>query len=118
MRFYLDENFPILAADALQQLGHETFRAVDIHPHGAADKILFEDAQQRKAVFLTTDKDFFHTIPFLFPTRAASVVAITLKQANSHQIVARLKALLSAVDLEQNTDGVFLVTDTRILRRK
>jgi predicted nuclease of predicted toxin-antitoxin system len=117
MRFYLDENFPLLASEHLRSLGHEVFRALEFHPPGTADRKLFEDAQHRGAIFLTTDKDFFHTIPFFFPQRVAPVISITLAQAKSANILARLESLMNSVHLESDKDAVYLVTDRKIVRR-
>lgn len=117
MRFFLDENFPATAQPLLEAHGHEVFRAVKYHPHGADDRTLFLHAQRESAVFLTTDKDFFHTVPFLYPERTAAVVSITLDKPNRDKILARLGTLLVSTDLINNPMGVFLVTDTRILKR-
>ena len=69
MRFFLDENFPATAKALLEAGGHEVIRAADHHPLGTDDQILFAHAQREMAVFLTTDKDFFHTVPFLYSER-------------------------------------------------
>lgn len=117
MRFYLDENFPLLAAENLRGLGHEVLRAIDRHPEGTTDQILFEDAQNEKAIFLSTDKDFFHTVPFFIEERAAPVVAITLARANSANIWSRLEALMNSTKLDSEPRAVYLVTDRKILKR-
>jgi hypothetical protein len=83
-----------------------------LHPAGTDDKKLFEDAQARGAIFLTTDKDFFDTVPYFVSDRKTPVVA------NSVNITSRLEALLSSVPLESEIDSVFLVTDRKILKRK
>ncbi len=117
MRFHFDENFPVLAAEKLRSEGHEVLRAIDLHPAGTADRALFEDAQRREAIFVTTDKDFFHTVPFFFSTRSAAVVAITLARANSANLLARLEALVGSIELDRDPNAVFLVTENRILKR-
>lgn len=117
MRFYLDENFPLSAAAFLTEAGHEIIRAIDRHPHGTGDEVLFQDAQEQQAVFLTTDKDFFHTIPFLFPDRSAPSVVVALARPNRETILLRLKTFLAAVDVNERANGVYLVTDRKIFRR-
>ena len=117
LRFYLDENFPVIIGSRLAAAGHRVFRAIDLHPRGTADEILFRDAQSKAAIFLTTDKDFFHTVPFLFPQRKAPVVAITLARANTEAIWTRLVAWSTSIS-ESDMTAIFLVKDTRILRRE
>src|SRR5688572_25183612 len=80
MLFFFDENFPLSAAEFLKTRGHTAVRALDYFPLGSADDVLFDKAQELGATFLSTDKDFFHTVPFLRTDRKIAVVAITLAQ--------------------------------------
>jgi predicted nuclease of predicted toxin-antitoxin system len=66
MKFFLDENFPRPALIQLQFAGHSALHALEIFPPGTADDVLFDHAQKAGAVFVTTDKDFFHTVPLAF----------------------------------------------------
>ena len=45
------------------------------------------------AIFLTTDKDFYHTIPFQFE-KHCGIVIITLRQPNRHNIIQKVKYFL------------------------
>jgi len=117
MRFFLDENFPFAAKNYLEKQGHEVLCALMRHPQGMIDSLLFEDAQNHRAIFVTTDKDFYHTIPFLYDKRTAAVVVIALKQPNRTKILARFNDLLSSIDLRSCQQSVFLVTDNKIYRR-
>ena len=117
MRFFLDENFPVAAFDLLNSLGHEVARALDHYPPGTDDSTLLAHAQRQTAVFLTTDKDFFHTVPWLYPQRTAPVIAITLDQPNRQRILNRLQAVIALADFASDPEAVYLVTDNRIVRR-
>jgi predicted nuclease of predicted toxin-antitoxin system len=66
VRFFLDENFPGKATPMLKSYGFEVFDIRGTEFEGADDTILFEKAQQHEAIFLTTDKDFYHTVPFFY----------------------------------------------------
>ena len=66
MNFFLDENFPRPAITLLESAGHSATHALQVFPPGIEDAKLFAEAQERKAIFVTTDKDFFHTIPLTF----------------------------------------------------
>jgi predicted nuclease of predicted toxin-antitoxin system len=111
MRFFLDENFPKTATKLLVQHGHETFDIRGTNKEGASDADLFLIAQKLQAVFLTTDKDFFHTIPHIFPDHAG-VVVIALKQPNREAILAKLAWLLEQVSAEHFTRRVFLLRNS------
>ena len=93
MNFFLDENFPVTASKLLDEFGHRCFRILDFEPQGGDDKTVFERAQAFEAVLLSTDKDFFHTVPFLF-ARHAGVVVVALKQPNRQAIIDRLRWFL------------------------
>ena len=117
MLFFLDENFPLSAIGELSEGGHEVVRALAFFPQGASDEALFEKANELCAVLLTTDKDFFHTVPFLYPERKIAVVAITLAQPTGETMMLRLRELLESVG-EPKAPDVYLVTDKRILRKR
>src|SRR5665213_51262 len=63
MKFFLDENFPRPALTYLVSAGHSAAYALNYFPPGTDDEKLFERAQSDDAIFITADKDFFHTIP-------------------------------------------------------
>ncbi|MFH1963673.1 MAG: DUF5615 family PIN-like protein [bacterium] len=93
MRVFLDENFPKAAHGFLSECGHEVIDIRGSADKGAEDTHIFEMAQRCKAVFLTTDKDFFHTVPHLY-VHHHGVVVITLRQPNRKGILNRLVWLL------------------------
>ena len=65
MKFFFDENFPRAAAGLLDARGHEWADIRGTDQEGSDDTTIFRMAQQQGAVFLTTDRDFFHTVPHL-----------------------------------------------------
>jgi predicted nuclease of predicted toxin-antitoxin system len=104
MKFFLDENFPKTAAGLLVSMGHEV---LDIRGHtrgGAEDKRIFEMAQAQNAVFLTTNRDFFHTIPHLYPNHCG-IVVIALRQPNRKAITYRLSWFLERFSSVCSTGG-------------
>ncbi|MBI3874790.1 MAG: DUF5615 family PIN-like protein [Verrucomicrobia bacterium] len=117
MKFFLDENFPRPALLQLQSAGHSAAHAMEFFPPGTADDRLFAHAQKERAVFVTTDKDFFHTIPLGFEQHCGAIV-ITLHRPNRDELLRRLSDALTALG-ERNLDNtVWLVTDTRIYSRQ
>ena len=116
MRFFLDENFPRAAEDVLISAGHECSRALQHFPAGAHDDELFAKAQELDAVFVTTDRDFFHTVPWLH-ARHAGVIAITLSQPNRARLLARLRDALRLLEGRGDFHQVWLLTDDRRFER-
>lgn len=116
MNFFLDENFPRPALVQLQTAGHQAVHALEIFPQGAADEKLFTHAQDEKAIFVTTDKDFFHTIPLAFARHQGAIV-ITLSKPNRAYLLRKLAESLVILGERNLQDTVWLVTDTRIRSR-
>jgi predicted nuclease of predicted toxin-antitoxin system len=112
MTFLLDENFPKRAVPLLEAAGHSCLDARVLAPEGSADDALFRLAQDRQAVFLTTDKDFFHTVPTHFATHHGAVV-IALSQPNGAAILARLADALRYLRTSRLAGKVLLLTDRR-----
>ena len=109
MNFFLDENFPKSAHAYLTQRGHSCLDVRDHLPQGADDMEVFALAQKYHAIFLTTDKDFYHTIPFLQPLHHG-IVVVSLRQPNRQAILEHLQWFLgNAPASMQNT--IYLLRD-------
>jgi len=78
---------------------------------------LFAHAQQEAAVFVTTDRDFYHTVPLAFAQHHGAII-ITLRCANRGDLLRRLSDALIALGDRNLNNTVWLVTDTRILSRQ
>jgi predicted nuclease of predicted toxin-antitoxin system len=117
MKFFLDENFPRPALLKLQSAGHSGVHALEIFPPGTADEQLFTHAQQEQAVFITTDKDFYHTVPLAFSQHHGAIV-ITLRRPNRDDLLRRLSDALIALGERRLNNTVWLVTDFRIYSRQ
>jgi len=116
MKFFLDENFPRPAIAQLESAGHTAVHALENFPPGTPDDQLFAHAQRERAIFITTDKDFFHTVPLAFARHHGAIV-ITLRRPNRAELLHRLAGALAALGERNLADSVWLVTDTRIYSR-
>lgn len=113
MKFFFDENFPKTVEAHLVSWGHGDHEVIDIRgtsEEGADDQRIFELAQAHNAVFLTTDRDFFHTIPHLYPEHCG-IIAIALKQPNREAITDRLLWFLDHFASRDIADKAFLLRD-------
>jgi predicted nuclease of predicted toxin-antitoxin system len=116
MTLFLDENFPRPGLAHLQAAGQKASHALDTFPPGTSDEKLFAHAQEQGAIFVTTDKDFYHTIPLAFGKHHGAIV-ITLRNPNRADLLRRLSDALAALGDRSLNDTVWLVTDTRIRSR-
>ena len=109
MKFLLDENFPISSADFIRSCGHEAVRFDEVCDYGADDETVFATAQRLGAVILTSDRDFYHTMPLLHPSHAG-IVVVALRQPNRAAINSRLKWFMEYI-AEPLNDRVFVLRD-------
>ena len=94
MRFLLDENFPCSIAAVLRDCGHEAIPFEEACPRGADDEFVFNAAQSLGAVLLTSDRDFYHTVPLQHPTHCG-IIVVALRQPGRAAIAERLKWFLA-----------------------
>lgn len=110
MRFFLDENFPMSASEFLRRRNHEATDIRGTRDQGVDDVRLFDLAQEQQAVLLTTDRDFFHTIPHLYEHHLG-VVVIALRQPNRQNILGKLEWFLEHFGHTSLENKVFQLRD-------
>lgn len=110
MKFFLDENFPKTTISILIEKGHNFFDVRSTQLEGSDDVSIFTFAQDKKAIFLTTDKDFFHTIPYLFE-KHHGVIVIALQQPNRKSITEKFIFALDHFDLSSFESKILLLRD-------
>jgi predicted nuclease of predicted toxin-antitoxin system len=109
MKFLLDENFPRSSATLIESCGHEVVLFNTVCNFGDNDETVFAVAQRLDATILTSDRDFYHTMPLLHPSHAG-IVVVALRQPNRAAIHARLKWFMENVE-EPLRNRVFVLRD-------
>ena len=71
--------------------------------------MVFATAQRLGAAILTSDRDFYHTIPLLHPVHAV-IVVVALRQPNRAAINSRLKWFVDNIE-EPLNNRVFVLRD-------
>jgi len=112
MNFFLDENIPKSAGEYLLTIGHKVFDIRATVNEGLSDIKIFELAQNQKAILLTTDRDFFHTVPHLFENHCG-VIVIALRQPNRQGILEKLIWAIENLELHNLANKVVLLRDRR-----
>ncbi len=111
MTFLLDENFPRAAKAVLAHSGHHVFDVRDMLEPGSGDNEVFNLAISLDAILLTTDRDFFHTVPYQQP-KHGGVVVFALRQPNRSSILSRLDWFLKSIKHDSIRNRVYQVRDT------
>ncbi len=113
MIFFLDENFPKITHKILGDAGHTVLDIRGTEKEGLPDNELFQLAKKSKSVFLTTDKDYYHTI-HLTEKPHFGIIVIALKLPNAFSILARLNWFLENASPEtEYKDCCYLLTDRK-----
>ena len=110
MKILLDENFPKSAEKVLIELGHQVIDIRGTELQGVDDFRLFELAQENKAVLLTTDRDFYHTVPLQYAEHYG-VIVIALKQPNRKAILEKLHWIVTQDFMESINNKIYLLRD-------
>ena len=76
---------------------------------GNDDETVFATAQRLGATILTSDRDFYHTVPLLHPVHAG-IVVVALRQPNRAAIHARLRWFMANIE-EPLANRVFVLRD-------
>lgn len=110
MNFFLDENFPKSAEIYLTSSGHKVHAVRSSKIEGLDDHSVFKLVQEKESIFLTTDKDFFHTVPLQFSSHCG-ILIITLRLPNRQKILEKLEWALENIDLQNMSNKVILLRD-------
>ncbi len=82
---------------------------------GSDDGKIFEFAQAEEAVFLTTDRDFFHTLPHMYE-KHHGVIVVALKQPNRREIQKKIEWVLLNFEIAEVENHVLLLRDQHFTR--
>lgn len=110
MNFFLDENFPKESIKLLDSKKNEIFEIRGTAKEGLQDFEIFTLAKEKKAIFLTTDKDFFHTIHFTEKPHSG-IIVINISQPKSREIIKKLEWALEFLKDKTIENKCLLIKD-------
>jgi predicted nuclease of predicted toxin-antitoxin system len=102
MKFKIDENLPVEAAESLRQMGYEATTVLEQRLGGGADAHIASVCQQEGRALVTLDTDFADIRSYP-PGEYPGLIVLRLKRQDKlHvlEIIARLKEALSSEALE------------------
>ena len=112
MNYFLDENFPKIATRILEEKGHYVYDIRGTKNEGLDDPDIFKICIEKKALFLTTDKDYYHTI-HLTNKPHFGIVVIALSKPNSKLILEKLIWFLENFEYQDNKNKCYLILDNK-----
>lgn len=91
-------------------MDHTVFDIRGTAQEGISDIEIFSMAKKEKAIFLTSDKDFYHTI-HLTEKPHYGIIVIALRQPNAKAIVDKINWVLDNIEKFTFNDECLLITD-------
>jgi predicted nuclease of predicted toxin-antitoxin system len=112
MRLLIDENYPLEAARALADMGHDILRVADAAP-SADDRAVLAMARQQARVLVTFDSDFGELIYLHGEPAPPAAILLRLHPIIIDDVIASTLRALAA-----GPEGAFVVTGRDGLRRR
>jgi predicted nuclease of predicted toxin-antitoxin system len=113
MKFKVDENLPIEAAEMLQQGGHDAATVLEQHLGGSDDAQLAALCQLESRILVTLDMDF-SDIRNYPPAEFPGLVVLRLRQQDKPHVLDVLVRLVQVLDQEPIEGNLWIVEENRI----
>jgi predicted nuclease of predicted toxin-antitoxin system len=113
MRFKIDENLPVEAAELLRQGGHDATTVVEEEIGGSRDPRIAEICQQEERALITLDKDFadIRTYP---PGEYNGLVVMRMLHQDKPSVLALVERLLPMLEHEVLVQRLWIVDEQRV----
>jgi predicted nuclease of predicted toxin-antitoxin system len=113
MRFKIDENLPIEAADVLNQRGHDAETVFQEELNGASDTDIASACKREKRALLTLDMDFsdIRTYP---PEDFFGLVILRLRHHDKNHVIEIVSRLVDILQKEPLECYLWIVEENRI----
>ena len=113
MRFKLDENLPIEAAELLNGQGHDATTVYSEKISGAMDATLALICQTENRIFVTLDLDFADIRAYP-PRDYPGLIVLRLKQMDIHYVMDFFPRLLKLVAVEPIEHLLWIVDEEKL----
>jgi predicted nuclease of predicted toxin-antitoxin system len=113
MRFRLDENLPIEAAELLSIQGHDASTVFDEQMSGATDAALAFICQTESRILITLDLDFADIRAYP-PHSYPGLIVLRLKQTDIRYVLDFFPRLLKLINTEPVQHRLWIIDEERL----
>lgn len=113
MRFKVDENLPVEAAELLRAAGHDSLTVLDQEMGGRADRNVADAIRDEKRALVTLDLDFADIRAFP-PDRYSGLIVLRLSMQDKPRILALIDRMIPLLDTEPVSGMLWIVDETAI----
>jgi predicted nuclease of predicted toxin-antitoxin system len=117
MKFKIDENLPIEAAELLQQNGHDAITVLEQNLGGEADSHIAQVCQTEERALITLDTDFsdIRTYP---PRQFPGLIVLRLRWQDRLRVLEALQRVIQVFASEPLEGQLWIVEEERIRIRE
>jgi len=117
MRFKLDENLPVEAADVLREAGHDALTVLDQQLGGQADEKIIGVCAREKRALITLDLDFsdIKTYP---PSSHQGILVLRAKRQSRSNVLEMIAKLIPVLPSEPIEKQLWIVEEDKIRVRE
>jgi predicted nuclease of predicted toxin-antitoxin system len=113
MRFKIDENLPVEAAELLREAGHEAGTVPQQHLGGEPDERIALVCQREALVLVTLDTDF-GDIRAYPPSQYPGLIVLRPRTQDKPHVLSILKRLLPLLSGDPLTHHLWIVEEERV----
>lgn len=117
MKFKIDENLPIEAAELLEKAGYDAITVLEQHLGGSADPDIASICQQEGRALVTLDTDFADIRAYP-PNQFPGLIILRLKSQDKPRVLTVLQRAISALSSEPLERHLWIVGEERIRIRE
>jgi predicted nuclease of predicted toxin-antitoxin system len=113
MKFKVDENLPVEAAEVLRQAGHDAVTVLEQQLGGAPDSVIASICRQEGRGLVTLDTDFAD-IRVYPPTDFPGLIVLRLRRQDKRHVIEALERLTPLLSSEPLECHLWIVEETRV----
>jgi predicted nuclease of predicted toxin-antitoxin system len=113
VRFKIDENLPVEAAEILKSAGFDAHTVADEDLTGANDETVAGSSRSEGRILVTLDLDFANIRAYP-PGEHAGIVVLRVKHQDKPTVLVHLRRLMTALARRDPTGELWIVEGNRI----
>ncbi|MBF0236269.1 MAG: DUF5615 family PIN-like protein [SAR324 cluster bacterium] len=113
MKFKLDENLPVEAAEMLTNTGYEALTVLDQCLGGHSDAVINKVCQKEERILITLDLDFSNILAYP-PDQYPGIIVLRLKYQDKSSVLNLISQLIPQLSLENPYQKLWIVSKDKI----
>jgi predicted nuclease of predicted toxin-antitoxin system len=113
MKFKVDENLPVEAAELIRNEGYDVVTVWDQNLGGSTDKNIAKVCNKEGRALITMDKDFANIRSYP-PAKSVGLIVLRLKRQDKTNVLKTIERILSILRKQQPEKQLWIVEENNI----